>query len=138
MDCSLSGFSVHGVLQARILEWVAIPFSRGSSLPRDQTWFSYIAGRHFYHLSHQGSVSYLTRYQARVPCSKSVESQPLDHQGSLKILFIYLLAPCGMWHPSSLTRFPEPAPSALEAWSLNHWKSVLFLFRCILLYPRRI
>ena len=31
MDCSLPGFSVHGILQARILEWVAIPFSRGFS-----------------------------------------------------------------------------------------------------------
>ena len=34
MDCSLLGSSVHGILQARILEWVAIPFSRGSSQPR--------------------------------------------------------------------------------------------------------
>ena len=34
MDCSTSGSSVHGILQARILEWVAIPFSRGSSRPR--------------------------------------------------------------------------------------------------------
>ena len=37
MDCSPPGFSVHGVLQARILEWVAISFSRGSSQPSDQT-----------------------------------------------------------------------------------------------------
>ena len=37
MDCSLSGSSVHGILQARILEWVAIPFSRGSSQPRSKT-----------------------------------------------------------------------------------------------------
>ena len=36
MDCSPSGFSVHGIFQARILEWVAIPSSRGSSQPRDQ------------------------------------------------------------------------------------------------------
>ena len=36
-DCCLPGFSVRGILQARILEWVAIPFSRGSSLPRNQT-----------------------------------------------------------------------------------------------------
>ena len=36
VDCSLPGFSVHGILQARILEWVAISSSRGSSLPRDQ------------------------------------------------------------------------------------------------------
>ena len=37
VDCSPSGPSVHGVLPARILEWVAMPFSRGSSQPRDQT-----------------------------------------------------------------------------------------------------
>ena len=47
MDCSPPGFSVHGLLQARILEWVAIPFSRGSSWPRDQTWVSHIAVRFF-------------------------------------------------------------------------------------------
>ena len=45
MDCSLPGSSVHGILQARILEWVAIPFSRGSSWPRDWTGVSCIAGR---------------------------------------------------------------------------------------------
>ena len=38
MNCSLLGSSVHGIFQARVLEWVAISFSRGSSLPRDQTW----------------------------------------------------------------------------------------------------
>ena len=37
MDCSLTGFSVHGLFQARILEWVAIFSSRGSSWPRDKT-----------------------------------------------------------------------------------------------------
>ena len=42
MDCSLPGSSVHGILQARILEWVAIPFSRRSSQPRDQTQISYL------------------------------------------------------------------------------------------------
>ena len=47
MDCSLSDSSVHGIFQARILEWVATPFSRGSSQPRDQTQVSHIAGRSF-------------------------------------------------------------------------------------------
>ena len=47
MDCRLPGSSVHGIFQARILEWVAISFSRGSSWPRDQTWVSHIVGRHF-------------------------------------------------------------------------------------------
>ena len=47
MNCSPPGSSVHGILQARILEWVAMTFSRGSSRPRDQTWVSSIAGRFF-------------------------------------------------------------------------------------------
>ena len=46
-DCSLPGSSVHGILQARILEWVAISLSRGSSPPRDRTQVSHIAGRRF-------------------------------------------------------------------------------------------
>ena len=45
MDCSLPGSSVCGILLARILEWVAIPFSRGSSQLMDQTLVSHIAGR---------------------------------------------------------------------------------------------
>ena len=47
VDCNLLGFSVHGMLQARILEWVAISFSRGSSRPRDRTRVSHIGGRRF-------------------------------------------------------------------------------------------
>ena len=47
MDCSLRGSSVHGIFQARILEWVAISFSRGSSQPRKWTQVSHIAGRRF-------------------------------------------------------------------------------------------
>ena len=43
-DCSLPGSWVHGILQARILEWVAISFFRGSFQPRDQTWVSRITG----------------------------------------------------------------------------------------------
>ena len=45
MDCNPPGSFVHGILQARILEWVAIPFSKGSSWSRGQTWVSCIAGR---------------------------------------------------------------------------------------------
>ena len=46
-DCSPSGSSVPGILQARILEWVAIPSSRGSSGPRDWTQVSHVAGKFF-------------------------------------------------------------------------------------------
>ena len=47
MGCSLQGSAVRGILQARILEWVAIPFSGVSSLLKDWTQVSFIAGRFF-------------------------------------------------------------------------------------------
>ena len=47
MNCSPPGSSVQRISQGRILEWVAIPFSRGCSQPRDQTWVSYITDRFF-------------------------------------------------------------------------------------------
>ena len=47
IDYSLPGSSAHGILQARILEWVAIPFSRGISSTRDRTWVFRIASRFF-------------------------------------------------------------------------------------------
>ena len=58
MDWGLPGSSVHGILQARILEWVAMPSSRASSQPKDQTRISYIScvGRQvLYHQHHLGS-----------------------------------------------------------------------------------
>ena len=47
VDCRSPGFSVHGILHTRILEWVAMPFSRGSYRPRDQTWIFHKASRFF-------------------------------------------------------------------------------------------
>ena len=47
MNCSPPGSSIHRILQARTLEWVAISLSRGASQPRDQTQVSHIAGRRF-------------------------------------------------------------------------------------------
>ena len=73
VDCSLIGSCVHGILQARILEWVAMPSSRGSSRPKDQTQVSYISciGRWaVYHLIHLGS-----RKDWRVPTG--LKSSPL-------------------------------------------------------------
>ena len=71
MDCSLPGYSVHGISQARILEWVSISFSRGSSQPRDQTCISCLVGGFFttelpgkptFHMSR--FYSHLGKYQA--------------------------------------------------------------------------
>ena len=62
VDCSPPDSSVHGSLQARILEWVAMPSSRGSSQPRDQTHVSYV--------SWVGSRFFATRatWEAPFPC----------------------------------------------------------------------
>ena len=58
--CDPMVYTVHGILQARILEWVAFSFSRGSSQPRDLAQVSHIAGGFFlYQLSHRGSQGIL-------------------------------------------------------------------------------
>ena len=59
MVCSLPGSSVHGISQARILEWVAMPSSRGSSQPRDQTHVSCIGRQILYHCA---------TWEAPIPC----------------------------------------------------------------------
>ena len=74
MDYSLPGLSVSGILQARILEWVAIPFSKGPSRPRGRTWVSCAAVRFFNCLSHQGS---------RYTCLPIFIFNDLRHSGQL-------------------------------------------------------
>ena len=74
MDYGLPGSSVHGILQARILEWAAVPFSKGCSQPRDRTQVSRrICRQILYRLSHQGSpypardYEICTKIKARTP-----------------------------------------------------------------------
>ena len=78
MDCSLLGSSVHGILQARILEGVAMPSSRESSRPRDQTGVSYVScsGRWvLYHECHLGSPRVAQTLLEQVEASLSQPSQ---------------------------------------------------------------
>ena len=65
MDCSPLGSSVHGILQARILEWVAISFYRGSSWPRDWTWVLCIAS---------GFLTIWATVEASIPLSLALNS----------------------------------------------------------------
>ena len=69
MKCRLSGSSVHGIFQARILEWVAISFFRGSSQPRDRTLVSSITSRHF--------TIWTTREALRVPIRLTKSKDPM-------------------------------------------------------------
>ena len=68
VDCSPPGSSVHGIFQAKILEWVAIPFSMVSSQPRDQTLLSYTGSRFF--------TIWATREALYPPTAKSLQSCP--------------------------------------------------------------
>jgi len=73
VDCGLPGSSVHGILQTRILEWEAIPFSRGSSWPKDGTRISFIVGRFF--------TIWATKGSPYVCVSRSVVSDSLWPHG---------------------------------------------------------
>ena len=68
VDCSPPSSSVHGSLQARILEWVAISFSRGSSRPRDWTQVSHIAGRRFNLCATREALKYKNTASEKTSC----------------------------------------------------------------------
>ena len=76
MDCSLLGSSVHGISQAKILEEVAIYFSRGSSQPRDWTHVCYLAGR-FFTIEPPGKK----RWQEYIELYKKDLHDPDNHNG---------------------------------------------------------
>ena len=61
-DCSPPCPSVHGLLQAGILEWVSMPFSRGSSRPRDRSWVSHIVGRFVTIWANRGALTFSKIY----------------------------------------------------------------------------
>ena len=97
MDCSLPDSSVHGVLQARILEWVAISFSRGSSQPRDHTHVSCIAFFSFYRADCVCVLDPLVMSDSVTPCTEACQ------------------APLSMWFPRQeyWNRLPFPSPGGL-------------------------
>ena len=121
MDYSPPGSFVHGILQTSILEWVAIPFSRGSSQPRDWTRVFCIAGRLF--------TLWVTK--------ETLQCLEISYFIK-KITYLYIclywdlvvaggIFSCGMWTLSCSTwdLVPwsgiESRPPAWGAWSLSHW-----------------
>ena len=104
-NCSLPGSSVHGILQARILEWVAIPFSRGSSRPRDQTQVSCISRQILYHVnsspkSHQFQFSHSVISNSASPRTAALQASLsiTNSQSLLKLLSIELVMDREAWH----------------------------------------
>ena len=122
MDCSPPGSSVHGIFPARILEWVAIPFSRGSSWPRDGTRISHIsciAGRFFtIYLSHQGRETFSGRHFQQMLCKSDRKDQIRrrlnpTHWSWFTSLFLPLLL--------TLSRVGFPAKQRGGSWEYNLW-----------------
>ena len=116
-DCSLPGSSVRGIIQARILEWVATPSSRGSSLPDDQTHIfciSHFSGRFFARATGEAQVVERgvcvnqTQRQERFPsCQGGLDSAPRIPNINYSALCLNLLLP-----PSPiLNPFLPPKPS---------------------------
>ena len=88
MDCSLPGSSIRGILQARILEWVAVSFFRRSSQPRDQTRVSRVASRHF--------TIYLLLFSCSV-VPDSLQHHGLQHAGHHLSLSLALFSKSKRW-----------------------------------------
>ena len=118
MDCSPPSSSVRGILQARIMEWVAICFSRGSSWPRDWIWVSCIAGRFF------------TVWDTRVACNRN---------DFLLFMELYLYHVNSSYHGSSLCGgcLGWGEVIMLESVETLNWKMSLLEFQSILGIPQR-
>ena len=115
MDCSLPGSSVRGIFQARVLEWVAIFFSRESSQPRDGTWLSLVAVRQrLYCLGYQGSP---TIGEALLLFSCSV---------------MFSLWPHGLQHARLPCPSPAPISFPLSWWCHPTISSSAVPFSCLL------
>ena len=99
MDCSPPGSFIHGIFQARILEWVAIPFSGRSSQPRDQIWVSHIAGRLFTIWATRESAICIhispPSWASLLPRLPSHPSKDHRASGSLVVACELLVAACG-------------------------------------------
>ena len=86
-DCSLPGSSVHGILQVRILEWIAVPFSRGSSQPSDWTPVSPIVGGFFTIWATREAQNFKWKCQSLCRIQLFVTPWTGDHQALLSMGF---------------------------------------------------
>ena len=86
---------LHGILQTRILEWIAVPVSRGSSQPRDRTQVSCIAGGFFTDLSHQGYQGKGSvgdeKYYSLLFCCPVIIHQLINYRLCVRLLLSYIL-----------------------------------------------
>ena len=115
-------YTVHGILQARILEWVAFPFSRGSSQPRDRTQVSHIAGGFFTIWATREAQEYAYPFssESSQPTngtgSSALEADSLPTELSEKPICIYIYIKC-----VRLYTHPHAYTHTVEYWGLPWW-----------------
>ena len=128
MDCSAPDSSVPGNLQARILEWVAMPSSKGSSPPRDQTCVSCLAGT-FFTTEAQGNPKYLFQFSSVAqscpalctPMNRSTPGLPIHHQlPEFTQTHVHRVSDAiQSSHPLSSPSPPAPNPSQHESFPMS-------------------
>ena len=121
MNCSLPGSSVHGIFQARVLEWVAISFSRGSSHPRDWSWVSRTAGRQF---TIWASLQFSSVTQSCLtlcdPMNRSMPGLPVHHKLP-EFTQTYAHRVGDAIQPSHPLSSPSPAPNPSQHQGFFQW-----------------
>ena len=115
MGCSLSGSPIHGIFQARVLEWIASSFSRGSSQPRNRTQVSHIAGRRF------------TVWATREASSLSQVTLYATDNGMFNFQVIY---ESGIWVLS------PPLIKAITYTKEINWSNITFILYATLAVPK--
>ena len=124
MNCSLRGSSIHGIFQARILEWVAISFSRGFSQPRDRTQVSHIAGRCFTIWVTREALTrdqiLGSRYQMQTHRTLRLENCRINVENISFCRWGRGATLRGLQNLGSHTRDWTQTP-VVEAWSPNYW-----------------
>jgi len=139
MDCSLPGSSIHGILQARILKWVATPFSRGSSQPKGLNLGFPHCTQSLYSLSHQGNLVMCAPTEIKEDrltgkwehCSLPHSTWSLWHltlQFNLLIFFFLPLLPSHPEIPFSLALILSPN---LSDCSISNFPRDLFAYACL-------
>ena len=114
MDCSLSGSSIHGIFQARVLEWIAISFSRGSSRTQESNLGLLDCRQMLYRLSYQGNASWRFPLLPSVHSSLRLASLPV-------MLFWYRFVYCVYFYSSSQI-------------VTSHWLVLNFFFLIFILF----
>ena len=124
MDCSLLHSSIHGIFQARVLEWVAISFFRGSSWLRDQTQVSRTVGRHFTIWATSSVLFSSVAQSYTILCDSMIRSTPglpVHHQlPEFTQTHVHQVSDAIQpFHPLSSPSPPAPNPSQHQ--SLFQW-----------------